>query len=169
MSPYLVSAPVLDPVDLPALKLHCEADDFTDDDNVLLSLRDAAVAWLDGWSGVLGRAIMPQTWALEATAAGTILLPMPDVTSASVDYGDGAVEIAVGRSAAGLVVEIADAGVVSYECALPASKLPAAQLIIKMLVRHWYDNRGAVSAGSGMGEIPISAEALIQSLRWRLV
>lgn len=166
MSPVLVSAPVDFPVDLAALKLHC-AVDSSEWDTLLIALRDAAIGHLDGWNGVLGRAIMPQTWAVEAACAGVVLLPMPDATSAEVDYGEGAVSVDIVASAAGPAVEVEAAGTIAFECGLPASKLPVAVVIIKMLVQHWFAHRGVVGPGAASSEIPMTADSLIQSLRWR--
>lgn len=166
MSPVLVSAPEAFPVDLAALKLHC-AVDSSDWDDLLIALRDAAIGHLDGWNGVLGRAIMPQTWAIEAGCAGAVLLPMPDVTSAEVDYGDGAVALDVVAGDAGPTVEVNAAGTITFDCALTASKLPVAVVIIKMMVQHWFAHRGVVGPGTASSEIPMTADSLIQSLRWR--
>lgn len=170
MTPVLVSAPDSSPVDLSALKLHCSVESDTDDwDDLLLGLRDAAVGYLDGWTGVLGRSIMPQSWSVEAVGAGCILLPMPDVTEASADYGAGSVELTVVASEAGPTVEVVAAGTITFSCAMPAPKLAVAVLIIKMLVEHWFRFRGTVNVGALSSEIPMTASSLIQSLRWRRV
>ncbi|MCA2012401.1 head-tail connector protein [Cereibacter sphaeroides] len=168
MTPVLVVAPTAELVGLEDLKLHCRID-ADDEDDLIAAYAAAAQAWLDGWSGVLGRAIMPQTWSVTATAGGCLLLPMPDVQSAVVDYGDGDQALDVTVSDAGPVVELADPGTVEFECGLPEAKRAVVVLIVKMLVQHWYANRGAVNNGGGTSEVPMSASALVETLRWRRV
>ena len=84
MIPTLVTAPSADIVSIQDLKAHLRVTN-SDEDLLIAALGDAARAYLDGWTGVLGRCIMPQTWQVKAKA-GTIVLPFPDVTSVSAAY-----------------------------------------------------------------------------------
>lgn len=59
----LVTGPATPPVSLEEAKLHLRVD-TADDDTLIEGLIDAAVAHLDGYSGVLGRAMIAQTWEL---------------------------------------------------------------------------------------------------------
>lgn len=165
MTPYLVAPPVDLPVEIAELEAYCRVGAGIET-GVFEALRAAAVGHLDGWSGVLGRAIMPQTWAVDLPTSGLYALPMPDVTVATVDYGAGASPLDVRIEACGPSVEISGAGKVAFTCALPASKLPTAKLIIQMLVEYWRANRGAVNAGGVPAVLPLHANDLISSLRW---
>lgn len=135
----------------------------------------AATAYLDGWGGVLGRAIMPQVWRQEFTGWGDLALSLPDVTAVAVTYEDAegneqpATSAALRKDGEAWVVEAdgpdASRVFVNMTCALPAPKRPVAAMIVKLLVAHWYLNREAV--GEAMHEVPMSADALISSLRFR--
>lgn len=54
-------------VTLPEAKAHCRID-HTDDDALLSSLIAAAESYLDGYTGILGRAILEQTWEQKFSA-----------------------------------------------------------------------------------------------------
>jgi uncharacterized phiE125 gp8 family phage protein len=58
------TAPDTTPVDLPAAKRQVHAEDFDDDDQFLEDRIDTATGWLDGYKGVLGEALVTQTWTL---------------------------------------------------------------------------------------------------------
>jgi hypothetical protein len=161
MTPVLITPPARPIVLLDDLAAHLRLD--ADDDLALVEqLGEAATAMIDGWTGVLGRCVMPQVWQGTVDAAGEVVLPMPDVTAAEVDYGDGPVALAVTASAAGPVVTVTGAGTVTFTCALPDRLLPQAQLIVKFLVAAWYANREAATAD----DVPKAAAALIATLRW---
>lgn len=111
-----------------------------DEDMLIQSLTDAAVSWLDGWDGVLGRCIMPQTWRIEAAdlVAG---FRLPDASEV-VSETDGSLTVT---------------------CAMPVEKLPSVQAAVKLLVGHWYQNREAV--GDALHEQPMAVRALLEPLR----
>lgn len=72
--------------------------DFHDDDTVLEMCVAAATTRLDGWDGILGRAILTQTWerSMDCFPAAKIRLPLGPVQSVvSVSYvdSDGATQI----------------------------------------------------------------------------
>jgi len=168
MTPTIVTAPASVPVDLAALKLHLRVT-HAHEDALITALAAAAVGYLDGWRGILGRAIMPQTWAVTVTQACDVTLPMPDVTAVSVDYGDGAVVLTSVASAGGPVVTVTAAGTVSFTCAMPRAQLDVAVVVIKMLVAHWYENREAVNIGQIGTDLPFGVDQLIGVLRWRRI
>ena len=70
--PVLVTAPAEDPVTLEEVKAHLrviERDENgaalpNEDDALITALIKAAVTHLDGWTGVLGRCLVDQTWRL---------------------------------------------------------------------------------------------------------
>lgn len=111
-----------------------------DEDLLIQQLVDTAVSWMDGWGGVLGRCIMPQTWRISPAdlQAG---FRLPDASEVVVEP-DGSLAVT---------------------CAMPAEKLPSVQHAVKLLVGHWYLNREAV--GDGIGALPMAVRALLEPLR----
>jgi uncharacterized phiE125 gp8 family phage protein len=63
--------PAVAPISLDDVRKQIRID-FGDDDIYLTSLIDAAVQYLDGRSGALGRALINQTWRLETNAVSGI-------------------------------------------------------------------------------------------------
>lgn len=161
MTPKLVTPPAVAPVTLEDAKLHCRID-HNEDDGLIGAFVAAAVGHLDGWTGVLGRCIMPQTWSV-TVAAGEVVLPMPDVTEASF----GGAPLAVTASAMGPVVTAPEAGEVTFTCAMPHGLFAAARVAVLLLVGHWYANREA--AGAALVEAPMAVEMLVAQMRWRRV
>lgn len=134
MTPTLVTPPASLPVTLEEVKefipvLH------DDSDATLLAMIASATAQLDALSGILGRAIMPQTWAVTVDAAGDYVLPMPDATEASID-GE---PMTITATALGPQVTTEAAGTIEFTCALPERLLPMAQEAIKWAVKRSYD------------------------------
>jgi len=168
MTPVLVATPASVPVDLDALKLHLRVT-HAYEDALIAALGAAAVGYLDGWRGVLGRAIIAQTWSVEAPCAGDFTLPMPDVSAVTVDYGDGAVALTPVIGDGGPVVTVTGEGTVTFTCAMPQAQLDVVIVVIKMLVGHWYENREAVNIGNITSDLPFGVDQLIGVLRWRRV
>lgn len=113
LAPVRVIAPAVLPVSLDEAKAHLRID-YDDDDALIEGLIGAAVDHLDGWTGVLGRCLVEQTWQQDFEAACQILpLPLAPVISivavtytnangdtAAVDRADYALKTdAGGRSA----------------------------------------------------------------------
>ena len=163
MTPVLITAPATDAITLADMKAHLRVTGSAEDALISL-LVSAATAYLDGWKGVLGRCILSQTWAVKAIGTGCIVLPMPDVVSATVDYGSGAVALVLTVSEVGVSVDVAGAGTVNFICAMSAKQLPAAQMAIKLLAAHWFANREAV--GGSEAELPLAVSAITGSLCW---
>ena len=167
MTPVLVTPPAGELVELDALKMQCRITG-TREDTLLAGYLAAANGWLDGWAGLLGRAILPQVWAIEAPASGVFRLPMPDVTTAAADYGDGALPLDLMPYSGGVAVEVAGACRIEFTCEMPASRRAVAAQAVLMLAAHWYANREAVGIAS-IEELPFGVRALVQQLRWRRV
>lgn len=84
----LVTPPTETPIDLADAKRQCR---ITSDDEDLLvqAYLDAAVSWLDGYSGVLGRCMVTQTWRADITRLGEVIaLPFPDIQITTADFSD---------------------------------------------------------------------------------
>lgn len=170
-APVQVTPPAVQPITLAQAKAHLRVD-HADEDDLIDGLVAGAVAYLDGWGGVLGRAIMPQQWRQEFCGWGTLRLALPDVTGFTLTAEDDAgapvmaTSAALQKTGAGWAV-VCDGPsvakvVVTYDVALPAPRLPAARAIVKLLIGHWYDNRGE----GGGADIPPAARSLIAALRW---
>ena len=169
MTPYLVTPPAILPVDLADMKAHLRAV-HDDDDAMIDSLIAGAVAMLDGWGGVLGRCIMPQTWAVDVTGPGPHLLPFPEASNVTAQGVSGALDVSVKRSFAGPLVTVEDAGadeplMIEFVSGLSDERLPLAQSLVKLMVQREYD---ALSGPDG-DAITRSIDSMIGALRWRRV
>lgn len=178
--PVLVTAPTTDMVSLAEAKAHCRVD-HDDEDAYLVALIEAATGHLDGYSGVLGRALLPQTWRQDFEDFGDVMRlpvgPVQSVTTVSYQDANGAdqtlasteyvllrddfgdyVTLAANKSWPS-VGERADAVKITYltgSAGIPSAIKHAALL----LVGHWFSHREAVSAGSMMAT-PMAVDALL--------
>ena len=167
MIPYLVTAPAALPVDLPGLKAHLRVA-HDDDDADLAAKLAGVVARLDGWGGLLGRCIMPQVWAVDVQGPGPHILPFPDASAVSAVSGVDDLAVTVARRGLGPAVTVADAlpdqaVTISATFGLPATRLPAAQALVKMMVQHEFDGESSPLAGS----LAATCDRMIADLRWR--
>lgn len=91
--PVLVTPPAVLPVSLDEAKAHLRID-HNDDDALITGLIGAAVAHLDGWTGVLGRCLVEQTWRQDfERLASCLSLPLgPVISISSVMAGDDTVD-----------------------------------------------------------------------------
>tara|TARA_R110002051_G_scaffold325869_1_gene432661 strand:+ start:14738 stop:15256 length:519 start_codon:yes stop_codon:yes gene_type:complete len=81
LSPVLITPPAVEAVTLDEAKLHLRVDG-ADEDTLITSLIAAAVGHLDGFTGILGRCLMAQTWSQEFEhASGDLVLPLGPVAS----------------------------------------------------------------------------------------
>lgn len=167
MSLRLLQAPVGKVMTLEAMKLHLRVDHDDEDDDIQ-ALIDEAESRLDGYSGILGRALLSQKWAqdLDAFPIGPINLRLPPLISVEkvshVDLSGERVEIDLDT----LIIHPGPFGMV--ECA-PGGDWPAARAqrnavtveftcgygvagdipegiirAIKVMCWHAYEERGAV-------------------------
>jgi len=122
LAPVRTAAPAAQPVTLAAVKAHLRID-FSDHDDLLDTLIEAATDRLDGYRGLLGRAIVTQTWRQDfASFQPKLRLALAPVASIeAVTYYDGA---------GGLQTLAADAYVLltdaagSYVAPAPGATLP---------------------------------------------
>ena len=158
MTPYIVTPPASLPVTLEEVKLHANIQ-HDEHDAVLSGMIAAEIARLDALTGILGRAIMPQTWAVEIDDAGDYVLPMPDVTAAEID----GMALTITRTPLGPQITTEAAGTVQFTCGLPAHLLPGAKEAIIWSVRRSYDQL----RGEDFSAATYIADAFIGALRWR--
>jgi uncharacterized phiE125 gp8 family phage protein len=183
--PVRTVAPTEAPVTLASAKAHLRVD-HSDEDTLIQALIDAAVAHLDGWSGVLGRALVTQTWRQTYDAfEDRLRLPMPAASVTSLTYVDAdglTVTLAVEAyvlltDALGSFVEPAHgltwpgtrdqsgAVAVTFTCGEPGSSVPAPiKAAILLMVGDLYANREAVVTGTIVTSNP-TVDALIAPYR----
>lgn len=91
LAPVRTAAPAALPVTLAEAKAHARVD-HDDENAVITAMLSAAVERLDGWSGILGRALVTQTWRQDYEGFADVLrLPLfPCASVASVTYLDAA-------------------------------------------------------------------------------
>jgi uncharacterized phiE125 gp8 family phage protein len=190
-APVRTVAPANPPVTLSEAKAHCRVD-HADEDALLTSLVAAAVAHLDGWSGVLGRAIVTQTWRQDFDGFGGVgdlrlRLPMPAASVVSLVYVDGEGDsqtldpdaYVLRADVLGSYIEPAygeawpttrnQTGAVRVTFTAGAAVADVPQPIkqaILLLVGHWYANREAVTAGAQV-VLPLAVDALLASQTYR--
>ncbi|MEW9838232.1 head-tail connector protein [Mesorhizobium marinum] len=181
LAPVRTEAPSDTPVSFNEVKAHCRVDDNSSD-AVLTVLLNAAVDHLDGWSGILGRCIVTQTWRQDFAAFACLRLPLGPVASVSeVKYfdADGVqqtlstdvyqlltdargpyLDLKPGQSWPGTYSR-PDAVSVTFVAGMAAAAVPGAiKAAILLLVSHWNENREAVAEGA-MFEVPLGVSALI--------
>lgn len=89
LAPARTAAPADDPVSWSEADTHLRLDGDAAQQAYVESLIAAATAHLDGWGGVLGRALVTQTWRQDFAWFGRLRLPLAPVQSIdSVTYYD---------------------------------------------------------------------------------
>jgi len=177
MPPVLVTPPADPLVPWETCRDYCFLRGQHYDQMLLVGLRDAAEAYLDGYAGVLGRSLQPTTWREEFEGWGDLRLTLPDVVPDQVDVTGldvdgvqvpGEVEFAVKRDKRGWYVRAsgpaAESVQVEYVAAAPKAVLDVATVIVLLLVKHWYHRREVVGDNSN-SEVPFAASALIANIR----
>lgn len=165
--------------------------DDEDDDLLIDAMIRAATEHLDGWTGILGRALMPQTWRQDyACFEDRLSLPLfPLISVTSVKYYDAN---AVQQTFSPASYEVLTDALGSYVARLrnaswPSSidtnrqvpvsvtyqagyadaanvPMPIKQAIL-LMVGNFYENREAVNVGNMVTEIPLGAQHLIAPYR----
>ena len=176
-------------VTLADAKTHLKVD-FTDDDALITALIVAAESFLDSYSGIVGRALLTQTWSQAYDSFyARMKLRIGIVSSVtSVSYYDvNNVQQTLATSVYQLLTD--DLG--SYVSLKPlqlwpltftrddaititwvagyggtASTVPTAIIIaMKMFVAHWYEFRGIILADRRLEQVPLAAMALLEPFK----
>lgn len=187
LAPVRITAPVLTPITLAEAKAHLRVVGATDDD-IITSLIAAATEYLDGWSGVLGRALVTQTWRQDYSGfCDKLRLPLaPVVSISSVKYFDGSnIEQTLADTAYQLLVDglgpyvalksdqswpayygRANAVSITFVAGSAPEGVPSQiKAAIKLLVGNLYENREATVIGTITSELPFAVNALIAPYR----
>lgn len=191
MTTRRIVAPATLPITLADVRAHLRADpNDTSEDDYINSLMAAAVAFVDG-DGMLGRAMITQTWAeYVSQSPGWVRLGMgPFIALVSVQYYDdaGALQTAtLGDFETRLQDDFvickpkenrewptadvrADAIKITYTAGFgAAADVPAGiKHALMLIVAHWYQNREAATE-AGMHNLPMAVDALIgnERVRW---
>lgn len=188
--PVLITAPVDTPVSLDEVKRHVNAPESSDDDGVLNVLITAAVSHIDGWTGILGRCLMPQTWRQDyddfRSCMRLPLFPVASITSLKYTDTAGAEQTIAGANYTlknddrGAYVEFvstysfpslnaeSSAVRIAYVAGYAdAASVPGAiKAAILLLIGHWYANREAVAVGPNAPVVlPMAVDALLAPFR----
>lgn len=177
MRPFRVEAPTTPLIGIADLRAHCRVDN-DEEDSLLESYERAAVDYLDGYSGYLGRCILRQKWAFPLTGSVTrVHLPFPDCRNFAVER----------ETAPGVWATVPEVTWV-HDCdLLTLSGLPndreALHLTciagwdatddvhqnvlqaVRMLVGHWFEFRAVTTSGATPHQVPMAVDALLSPLR----
>lgn len=190
--PVRVTAPAGPPVTLQEVKQHLRlvagAETYTVEDAILQVYLDAAIAYLDGYSGVLGRCMVTQTWRqdfddwsqcprlpLLAAAISSVKYRKADSTLATVTSTDYSLKaddlgsyVRFGDDFS-FPADLAESQAILIEFTAgfgAAADVPAAlKAAILLLVAHWYVNRETVVTGTIATALPMAVDALIAPYR----
>lgn len=160
-----------------------------DEDDLIAGLIAAAEAHLDGYSGVLGRALITQEWSRSFDgfpACNSFRLPLgPLGDAASISYYDAAgdeqsfTDFHAVADAIGPMVVLTDgsqwpstatrpdAVTVAWTCGYgdPGDVPSAIVHAAKLLIGHWFANREAVNVGNIVNDLPMAVQALLAPYR----
>lgn len=184
LAPVLVTPAASLPVTLEEAKLHLRVDG-DEEDSLIEGLIAAAVSHIDGWTGILGRAVAEQTWRQDFDSFGCAMRlalgPVSEIVS--ITYRNEAGQVStVADSNYALVTDgsgprvywdngfsapsdLYEQGAVSVTYKAGYAEVPAAiKVAILLMVGHWYANRETVAEGS-FNEIPFAANALLAPFR----
>ena len=185
LAPVRTVAPASEPVELEEAKLHCRVD-HDEDDTLIASLISAATAHLDGWTGILGRCLITQTWRQDfGCFAGKLRLrlhPVAAITGVTYYDADNAQQTLATSVYELLTDEAGDyvalkadqdwpgtysrAAAVSVTFVAGEATVPAAiKAAALLLIGHWYANREAVNVGNVTSELPMAVDALLRPYR----
>lgn len=190
--PTRTVAPALEPVTLAEAKATCRIEPTeTDQDEVVSDLISAAVEYFDGLDGILGRAMINQTWQQPFRYfPGTrrMRLPFPDISSVTITYDDpdgvsqtlAASNWHLTEDHASTIVELdpdsdwpdiddtpqpVRASFVTGFGAAPSNVPYPIRQAIRALVLEWYDHPGAVRIGTASKETEFGVSQMIAPYR----
>lgn len=191
LTPVLTTAPADDVITLAEAKLHCRVDD-DDEDSKIVGYIQAALARLDGVDGILGRALISQTWTEQGNRFpyGTVLrmalAPVSDVVHVKYYDGDNVLQTLSAAlysrhlAASGAYIKLDDGQTwpatftrddaieiqytAGYGTLAETVPDPIKQAMF-FLIEHYYANRGAVVVGTISSNLPQGVADLLRPFR----
>lgn len=188
LAPVLVTAPTADLLSLDEVRAQCRVDG-DDEDELLKAYIAAVTGHLDGWAGILGRALVTQTWSVSRRCfEDRMRLPLAPVSAiVSVKYQDADdTEQTLASGNYGLLSD----GLGPYVYRQPTGAWPGAysranavtitftagygaasnvprpiRQAALMLVAHWYENREPAVIGTSVADLPLSVSMLLAPYR----
>lgn len=185
MRPFRVEAPegVLVPWNSTnGLAIFCGLEVDDERQALIEGFEQAAVDYLDGYSGRLGRCILRQKWALPLTdAAQVVQLPFPDCRDFQIEDRSIEGEWSVVE---GTVLDCLTLGGIPDQVVLTdlpddhsglfltciagwetVAEVPDnLKQAVKFLVAHWFEHRSAVSTTGSVSQVPLAFNAMISPL-----
>jgi len=188
----LVTAAAVEPVLIDEVKDYLRVDGDTED-ALISALIITAREHLEGRDGMLGRALVRQTWdwTFDYFPPGKLKVPLPPLISVtSITYQSNGSPTEETYSSASYTVKASENGgqiYPNYGTSWPTTlgvpnaitvrfiagyggswnDVPAPiRLAMQYLIRHWYDNREAFSMAD-FREVPATVEALVGNYRVR--
>lgn len=191
LSPVQITPPAAgDPVVTLADAKAAMKVEHDDEDTLIVGLIAAAVADLDGYSGILGRCLVSQEWEQSLPCfSGRMCLPLAPVSAVQeIRYfpADGGDELTL----SGSVYRFHPTGIDPYVTLISGQSYPAIaprddavtikftagygaaadvpediKQAIKLTVAHWYANREDVTFTGSPSQIPMGAERLLAKHR----
>lgn len=183
----LIEAPEQEPVSLSEAKQFCRYYDI-DEDGLILGFIETARRLVESWTQ---RALVTSTWKLyldRFPAGGIQIRKIPVASIESVAYYDAGGTLTTWDEADYQSDLVSTPPVlwpvsgISYPSTEYGKLNPVAiefiagqavedvdrraKHAILFLVKHWFENRDMVAMGSTPSEIPTTAQALIDSLKW---
>lgn len=193
LKPVRTVAPTAQIVTREEAKRHCRVELLEpDDDPVIDGLILAATSWLDGYYGVMGRALINQTWRLnlDCWPACKIRLPLSPVsTITSIKYrdSDNNEQTLLAANYSSVMEDVESPYILwAADASLPslyerpdaievlfvagyggaASDVPVAiKHAALMLIAHLFENRETVIVGTNAQALPFAVDVLIAPFR----
>ena len=162
-------------VSLDQVKAHLRVDG-DEEDGYVGGLIAAAVSYLDGPRGVLGRCVQSQRWRLDMRDGwgGELKLPLPhasDISAVLVDDDgqDQPLPVTV-RDCDPWSIVRPDSGTsrpvrLSFTAGVPEDIAPSLQQAVLLIVGNWYLNREEVVTGTIATALPLSAQRILAPLK----
>ena len=185
LKPVRPVAPAVTTVSVAEARDHCRVDTY-DEDVLISGLIDAAVSHLYGYSGVLGRCLVTQTWRQDYSRfTDPLRLPIGNLLSmSSVSYYDSsdASQTASATLYAALEDQTGPYVALKYNQQWPqtytredavrvtwtagygpaATDVPAAiRHAMLLMIGHWFENREASVVGVSVADLPMAVNSLL--------
>ena len=180
MRPFRVEAPqgvLVTWDDEDGLAVQCSLETTDERRGLVEGFERAAVAFLDGYTGRLGRCILRQKWALPLIGnPEAVFLPFPDCREFAIEQRDdqGAWSPVDGVTVTrmedyALLVDLPPDQTGLYLTCWAgwetAEDVPEnLKQAVRLLVAHWFDNRAAVATGQTPHHAPLAVDAMIAPL-----